>query len=498
MYYLLGIDAGTTSFKGMLMDEQGNIVCNVSESYALLSPAISIIEFQTENYWDIFKKVIAKILKQSKVDPGYISALTIDSQGETLICLDEHGNPTRNAIVWMDNRSVKEAEKIRDTFGSTVVYGITGQPEVVATWPATKIMWIRDNQPNIFKNTRKFLMLEDYLIYKLTGEYVTEKSVTSSTIYLDINKGIWWNDMLDVIGINSEQLPHIKESGVPVGALSEEACISTGLSRNTIVVTGALDQIAGVIGSGNIYNGMVSETTGSCLAMCINTGTIPNLENGYKIPIHCHALQGKYCMMFWSQTAGILLNWFKDNFYEGLHNSNDIYGKMDFEADNVPAGCEGLLLLPHFEGTAFPHFNPHAKGVFYGLTLKHTRAHFVRAIMESIGFMLREQLDAAEKLGISTYEIRSSGGGAKSRLWNEIKADVTGKPIVTLKNTETACLGSAILAGVGIGLYESIEKACSKTVTELERYNPDICKASNYKKSYDMYRNLYSNLSVLF
>ncbi|HOJ10393.1 MAG TPA: FGGY family carbohydrate kinase [Clostridiales bacterium] len=556
MCYLLGIDAGTTSFKGILIDEKGNTICIAKENYSLLKSGDNggnndygnnnnIVEFRAEQYWEVFKKLINKILAYSEVRPEEIAGLAIDSQGETLICLDENGIPLRNAIVWMDNRSTEEASELREVFGIEKVYEITGQPELTSTWPATKMLWLSKHQKDVFKNTKKYLLLEDYLNYRLTGKYVTEKSLVSSSLYFDIHKGQWWEEILNYIGITVDQLPEIKESGQPIGVLTEEACRETGLSRNTIVVTGALDQLAGIIGAGNIYDNIVTESTGTCLAMCMNAGSPPVYNEKLKIPCHYHAISDKYCLLFWSQTAGIILEWFKDNFYfldnsinsnsirynennyikknedsyskqsgqnsynsakqnenketkYGIYSHNNIYKIIDDEAAKVPPGSEGLILLPHLNGSATPHFNPFATGVFYGVTLNHTRAHFARAIMEAVGYMLKEHIETAESFETEVKEIRSIGGGAKSTLWNQIKADITGKEIITLENTETASLGAAILAGLGTGIFKDLESACKKCIKIKDRYYPDTSKTLIYQSSYEKYKELYNSVYPLF
>jgi len=540
MKYLLGIDAGTTSMKGMLIDEYGNKVCLASENYDLITQSKFEVEIHAETYWKAFKNIIAGILSISKINPEDIKAISVDSQGETLICVDEKGEPLRKAIVWLDNRSTLEAEEIRNNFNMEEIFNRTGQPEVAATWPATKILWLRKNEKHIFEKTKKYLLVGDYINYKLTGKYVTDKSLISSTLYFDIREGKWWKEILDFIGITEEQLPYIEDSGIQIDSLTYEAVRETGLSKNTIVVTGALDQMAGAIGAGNIYSEVISESTGTCLAVCVNIqNPIPYSEQ-YRIPCHCNALSccnalldksgsgsniqnvlinnhNQYSLLFWSQTAGVILEWYKDNFYknheimsnncdhnipeDNKYNKNSdstIFQQIDCEAAKINPGSDGLILLPHFSGSAVPYFNPRAKGVFFGITLNHTKAHFARAIMEAIGFMLREHIETAEGFGIEIKEIRTLGGGAKSSLWNQIKADITGKEIITLENTETTSLGSAILAGIGTGVFKNIEDACKKCVKIKERYYPNAANAAIYEEAYEKYKKIYKSIGHLY
>lgn len=503
MNYLLGIDAGTTSFKGVLFDENGRQIASAKQDYGLLMPGPDLVEFDAEEYWNICCSVVKSILSKTDTDLKNIKALSISSQGETLICVDKTGKPLRNAIVWLDNRSGREADIIRDSFGIEKVYNTTGQPEIVATWPATKILWLKRNEPELAGKTHKFLLLEDYLLYRLTGRYVSEKSLLCSSLLLDIHKGRWWKEMLDFIGISTDCLPEIKDSGEVAGVLTKQACSDTGLSGGTIAVMGALDQTAGMIGAGNIKPGMVSETTGTCLAICANIDEPLLFDPKVKVTCQYHAIPNKYYLLFWCQTAGVVLRWFKDNFYRleeqaCSQSGESIFQLIDEEASKVSPGSEGLILLPHLSGAASPEYNPCAKGVFFGFTLMHTRPHFARSILEAIGYMLEKNIRILESLEVDIKAIHSLGGGAQSRLWNSIKADVTGKTVFTLKNDETACLGAAILAGVGAGVYDSIEAACMNAVEINGKAVPDPVNREIYKKAYIKYEQLYESLTGIF
>ncbi len=503
MKYLLGLDAGTSSFKAALFDEEGKIITSYSEDYSLTVPAPSIVEFCPEAYWNICKNVLTRIVKNINSAAVDIKAMAISSQGETLICLDRDGKPLRNAIVWLDNRSDAEADILREKFGVQKVYEVTGQSEVVATWPATKILWLRKNEPEVFNKTYKFLLLEDYLIYRLTGRYAAEKSLLCSSLLFDIHRGCWWEEMLDYLHIRPEQLPQINESGTVVGSLTEEAGKETGLAKGTLVVTGALDQTAGLIGAGNLKPGAVLETTGSCLAVCANIRKPIPYHPALKLTCQAHAIPGRYYLLFWAQTAGIVLKWFKENFYkleeeQAAAAGKSIFQIMDQEAMNVPAGSEGLLMLPHLSGAACPEYNPYARGVFSGFTLMHTRPHFVRAAMESVAYMINRYIKILEELGIFVDEIHSFGGGSRSKLWNSIKADVTGKTFATVKSEENTCLGAAILAGAGSGIFSSIESACSRLVEIHTKFEPDPNHLEVYLKGYDSYLKLYKSLENMF
>jgi xylulokinase len=428
-------------------------------------------------------------------------AVAISSQGETIVPVDKHIKPLRPAIVWLDRRSAVEAEKISIEFENDDLFSITGQPASDPSWPASRIMWIKNKEPDIFEKAYKFLLLKDYIAFKLTGNIFGESTLYNSTYYYDINRLEYYQPMLDYLGINQNRLPPIVYSGTVMGNISNRASKMTGLSVTTKFVSGAMDQVAGAVGAGNISQGIVTETTGSAFAMIVTTDD-PIIDKVGKLPCQLHAINGKYCLMPFSNTGGMVLKWFKDNFFNHEHTKKlknaGIYDLMTSEASEVPAGSEGLIMLPHISGAFFPENNPRAKGVFFGININHTRAHFVRAILESIGYMLKKDLEIFQKNKIKINNLISMGGGAKSSLWNQIKADITGLETHIPENTETALLGAAIIAGVGIGVYKDFNTAVKSVVRMKKKYTPDNAIKDVYNSSYKKYIELYNNLESLF
>ncbi|MBR2926504.1 MAG: hypothetical protein IKC31_02875 [Clostridia bacterium] len=449
-YRLLGIDIGTTSLKAAVFDENGTRLALKSRDYTLDTVG-DFIEFDANAYLRMCDEVIDELTQEC----GTLDAISVDTQGETLIFTDEDGTPLCPAIVWLDNRAQEEAESIRERFGNEKVYAVTGQPEITAGWPASKILWLRRNRPEIFSKVKKIFLLEDWVLYHLTGSFVSEPTVQSSTIYFDVTKKAWWDGMLEFLGITPKMLPRIVPSATVVGNY-----------KGAAVVSGALDQIAGTVGAGCVQNSIISEMTGTIMAICVMTDRMPPYRADSIVPCHLHAIGDKYCLILWSSTAGMALKWFRNNLAEQFS-----FKELDLLAKEIPAGCEGLTVLPYFCGSTMPKYNPLATATFSGLTLAHTRGHFARAIMEAVAYTLKQNLDyvGADEV----REIRITGGGASSPLWAQMKADVTGRTLFTLSESETACLGCAAFASVGLGIYPSIEDAVRAMVKADRKYSPD-------------------------
>ena len=433
MKHLLGVDIGTTSLKACVFDEKGKEITSVTKSYTLVTDG-GFVELPADKFFEMFCEAYEEIKTKTHVD-----AIAVDTQGETLVFLDENNAPLMNAIIWLDNRATEEAKDIEEKFGLKKVYEITGQTEVPAGYPAPKVLWLKRHRPGIFARVRKILLLEDWLIFKMTGQFASSRSLYSSSLYMDVNTGDYWDEMLGFIGVSRDYMPTLCESGTLVGYFDGKP-----------VSTGALDQIAGFIGSGITAEGSVSEMTGTALAVCAMSTRVPPYYEGIKVPCY-YVAKDKYCLLMWAPTAGMALEWFKKTFCPEIS-----FRKLDEEAAKIPLGSEGLVVSPNMCGSVMPIVDPDMKGGCYGIGLSHTRGHFARAVMESVACLLRQYL---EYLGVPTYEIISIGGGSRSQLWLQIKADVTGKEIHTLVNKETGCLGSAICAGVGAGIFADVVSA---------------------------------------
>lgn len=484
MNYILALDAGTTSLKGVLFDAAGNSLASELIEYDLEKPRPDVVELDSEVYWRALGGVVRKILAKSRVEPRQIAALGVTSQGETLTVVDREGRPLRRSIVWLDNRSRAEAHEIAERFDGDELYRTTGQQEVLPTWPAARIAWLRRHEPHIFQRAHKYLLLEDYLIYRLTGRYATDRALNASTLYFDIAANRWWQPMLEYLGIGEEQLPQLKSSGEPVGALSAAAAAELGLNAETIVVAAPIDQVAGAVGAGNIRPGIVTETTGTTLALCA-TLSEPAYDPQLRVALNGHAVRDHYVLLPWAPTAGMVLRWFRDELGGGTD-----YERLCREAAAVPPGCEGLTVLPHLSGAGCPQPDPDMRGVFWGLTLAHGRGHLARGILEAVAFMLHGNIELLEELGGEATEIRSLGGAARSDLWLQIKADVCQRDLVVMQCEESACLGVALLACVGLGIYRDLNEAAEHMVRVKKQVWFDPDKAEVYNRAYQQFLEL--------
>jgi sugar (pentulose or hexulose) kinase len=506
MALLLGIDAGTTSVKAGLFDPEGRCLGVARQEYQLSTPRPDWAELDPVVYWRACLRTTHDVLRASGATPDEVIALSVSSQGETVIAVDAAGQPVYPAIVWLDNRASEQARILSEKFGHDA-YRVTGIPEVIPTWTACKIRWLRDNAPQAFARAAKFLLVQDYLVWQLTGQYATNGSIACTSLYFDIVQGTWWQAVLGEIGIGSSQLPQLTQAGTHIANLSQEASEHLGLPTSVQVVGGGMDQSVGAIGAGNIRPGIVSETTGAALTIQA-TITSGDTDPNQVVPVYRHSVPGSYLFVPVCPTAGMAYKWFKDTFGTGQTNGSSqddsaAYQMLNDLAAQAPPGCDGLVMLPHLMGAYSPDPNPLARGSFTGFTLSHGRSHFARAIQEGVAFLLKRNLEALERAGIKVQEIRSTGGGARSALWNQIKANVAGVPVITLETEETALLGNAILAGIASGVFRSIAEGCAAMVATKERIPPnqEVGQYADYYRRYcdldavlaDYYRRQYAD-----
>lgn len=499
---ILSIDLGTSNLKCAVFDLNGKEIDQESIEYNLYTPENDIVENDAELYWDNLVSIMRNVTNRLGEKAKKITVIVTCSQGETIVPIDKNGKPLRNAIVWIDTRSTKEAEDIRNNFDIDYLYTKTGYSDVDPSLPATRILWIKKNQKDIFDKTYKFLLLEDFIVFKLTGKFAGEASVYSSSYYYDIIKFDYIDEMLDFIGITREKLPEVLRPGSVVANINREIAKNLGLSDNVKVVIGAMDQVCGAVGAGNIFNGVITETTGSAFVMVVTIDK-PIFNTKYKLPCLPHAVSGLYTLMPYSSTGGMVLKWFKDKFCveesrKARAENISVFKILDRLAGSIQPGSDGLVMLPFIAGALFPEYNPEAKGVFFGFSINHGKSHFIRSILEALGYMMRKDLSVIESLGFQINEIISIGGGADSKLWSQIKADICKKPIKIPEYTESALLGSAILAASATGLFDDIKQAISSFIKIKDIYYPDKDNEIIYNRNYKKYIKIYDKLKALF
>ena len=482
MNYYLGLDIGTTGVKAALFTPAGAMAGAGLAEYTLETPAPDIVELDPAVYWESAKKAIIQAVAQAKISPGAIRSVGVTGQAETLIFTDEKGTPVRKAIVWLDNRAHEEAAELEKQFTTEALFRLSGQTEMLPCWPAAKILYLRRREPEIFAKTAKFLMVEDFIFHKLTGKFATCRGLMPSSLYYDIRSGEYDKEMLAALGITADRLPELKDSGEIVGE-----CVANDslLAPGTLAVAAPIDHVCGNLGSGCSGSGMISETTGCTLALC---AAFPHLvyDEQKRLSTYLGFAPGSYVLLPWAPTAGMLLKHFRDEFSGGAS-----YEEFDAMAAAVPAGSEGLILLPHCAGAISPDCNPAARGVAWGITLAHKRGHWARAIMESVAYLLRDNVEALRAMGAQIDEIRSLGGASRSALWLQIKADVLNLPVTVTQCQEATSLGAAILGAVSCGDFPNIAQAVERMVKVAARIEPgkksDI---ETYEKSFKEYQKL--------
>ena len=486
--YIITLDLGTTLIKFGLFNSNLETICNHSIKYEL-DIDNGFVEFDAEKYWHICKKGIMGLLSKSKIKPKEVVSISLCSQAETLVVLGKNNKPLRKAISWLDSRSQNECNILKANFDINKSYKITGQADIITTWTITKLLWIKNHEKEIFKKSFKYLLLKDYIIYKFTGKFVSEYTIYNYTYYLDVINKKFWEDILRFVNIDIDQLPLLIEPGKNAGTLTGENLKEFNFSNDVQLNVGAIDQMAGMIGVGNVKEGIISETTGTVIA--ISSVVNKPLINKYKIPFSYNAVPNTYIISITCESGGISLEWFKDNFYR---NSN--YGFIDEEVEKLPPGSGGLIFLPYIVGVNSPEFNPKAKGVFYGINIAHKKAHFARSVMEGLVYLIKKNLEYLKKINIDSDRIISVGGGSKSRIWNQIKADVLNKEIITMDIHEQASLGAALMAAVEMGFYKNLQNAADGIAVIKEIYYPH--PKPLYRKNYKIFLELYKNLEIIF
>ena len=497
---VLAIDAGTTGVRSMLFDETGSVLGKAYSEYESMYPSPSWVEQDAESWWLKSCKTIKNAMTNASLSPEKVVSVSVTNQRETIVPIAEDGIPLRNAIVWQDRRTIPQCNWICKQISQDEVYSITGLT-VDPYFSAPKILWIKENEVSSFKNANKFLLVHDYLIYRLSDMLITDFSNASRTMLFDVRRGIWSERMLEVLGIPKEKLPTPVEPGVRVGEITARAARDTGLKEGTPVVAGGGDQQCAALGVGVVREGMLKSTTGTGTFMLAHSKTV-RLDPGRRVLCSRHVVPNSFVVEASMFTTGSALKWFRDNLGSEekalAHDMGvDPYEVITKEASTIPAGSEGVIHIPHFVGAGAPNWNPHSRGIFAGLALGHTRAHIVRSILEGVSYEIRTNVEVMRELGLPSKEVRVTGGAARSETWMQIQADILRTPVIRTRMEEATAVGAAILAFKGIGIFKSVAQAAEEMVKTLPPLVPTKETLAVYQKGYKKFKELYAAISDL-
>ncbi|MBR2187979.1 MAG: hypothetical protein IJ860_01015 [Eubacterium sp.] len=492
MKKFITLDVGTTAVKAAIFSEDLKLLASAVREYRLDAPGKGLLELNPDVYWDNAVAGIRQILEETGTAADEVASVTCTTQGETLIPVDEEGNALHNAVIWLDSRAQAEADEIAKSITPEQFYSKTGVPEINGYCPVAKLLWFKRNLPECYDRTHKFLLLEDYLVFRLSGKFVTNPSIMCTTGYFDIRNNELWSEILEVSGIDPQKIAEILPCGAVVSGLTDRAASELGLTTDTAVTTGAMDQTAGAVGAANVREGVVSETTGTAMVIAA-TAKEPQLDHLSAVNVYTHAIPGLYLNISMVQTAGMVQKWFRDELCQDLEGSA-AFAEMSSLAAAAPPLSRGVMLYPHFTGIQEPANDPDARGVFFGIGLDADRGCLIRAIYEGIGYALRENL---ELMGLKPERIVSLGGGSKSDIWNQIKADICGAAVEVPVISEAASLGAAILGGVATGILPDIVSA-AEMVEKDRQYPPMAGNTELYEKGYRKYCAMYERFAPLF
>jgi len=492
MTYFLGIDTSTTSSKALLIDEQGHVVALASNPHTLQTPKPLWSEQDPHEWWDAVSASIKSVLDQAGIGGEGVGAVGLTGQMHGLILLDDAGNVLRPAILWNDQRTQAQCDEIHQTVGREKFIRITGNVALTG-FTAPKILWVKENEPEVFAKARHVLLPKDYVRYKLTGEYAMDKADGSGTVLFDLKARDWSDEVLSALEIPRAWMPRTFEGMEFTGYVTGEAASLTGLKVGTPVAAGGGDQAAGAVGVGAVEPGIVGLTVGTSGVVFATTPSAL-IEPEGRLHAFCHAVPGMWHFMGVMLSAAGSLQWYRDTL--ASHISFDDLLK---EAEPIPAGSEGLQFLPYLSGERTPHPDPLARGAFIGLTLRHSRAHMTRAVLEGVSFGLKDSFTLIQNAGLGEItQVRASGGGTKGALWRQIMASVLNAELVTVNTTEGGAYGAALLAGVGAGAWDNVVSACKMCIQITGSTQPDSSQVEAYKETYAVYRILYPALKVSF
>ncbi len=490
--YFLGIDTSTTSSKALLIDTRGVVVASSSSPHTMQIPQPLWSEQDPREWWQAVVASIRAVLEKAVVRGETVDAIGLTGQMHGLVLLDGAGEVLRPAILWNDQRTQSQCDEIHRRIGRDKFIQITGNVALTG-FTAPKILWVAQNEPDVFARVKHVLLPKDYIRYCLTGEYAMDKADGSGTVLFDLKARNWSDEILSSLEVPAVWMPPTFEGCEFTGRLTAEAARLTGLKNGTPVAAGGGDQAAQAVGVGAVEPGVVALTVGTSGVVFATTPTAL-IEPEGRLHAFCHAVPGMWHFMGVMLSAAGSLQWYRDTLAPGLS-----FDDLIKESETVPAGSEGLQFLPYLSGERTPYPDPLARGAFIGLTLRHGRGHMTRAVLEGVAFGLKDGFALIQNAGLGTItQVRASGGGTRSALWRQILADIMETELVTVNTTEGAAFGAALLSGVGSGAWSSVPAACKASVRITGSTQPDQGHIKPYRTAYGLYRELYPALKSTF
>jgi xylulokinase len=496
MSYMMGIDVGTTGTRAVIVRPDGRVMGAATGDHQPMRMAKpGWAEQDPEDWWQATIRAVRAALNTAKLTGADIAAVGLSGQMHGVVLLDKDNVILHPALLWCDQRSQAQCDWITRRVGAQRLIQLVLNPALTG-FSAPKLLWIRDNEPQVYERAAHFLLPKDFVRFRLTGEFSTDVSDASGTLLFDVANRRWSQEVLTALDIGPALLPPAHESTEVTGEITRETALLTGLKTGTPVVAGGGDQASSAVGNGIVLPGLTSATLGTSGVIFSYTKS-PTLDPGGRIHTFCHAVPGKWHVMGVTQGAGLSLRWFREHlgaaetWYAGQSGA-DPYDLIIKEAEKIPPGSDGLLFLPYLMGERTPHLDARARGMWFGLTAAHTRGHLIRSILEGVAFSLRDSLEIFKELQIPVRQIRASGGGSRSPLWRQIQADIYGRDLVTLQESEGSAFGAALLAGVGGKVYASVEESAKAAIEIRERVAPEPAAAATYDRLYQVYRSLYA------
>ena len=499
--YLIGVDLGTSATKTILIDENGTIIASASCAYPMYQPENGWAEQNPQDWKNAALSTIKEVMKNSGVDAEKVVGIGLSGQMHGLVMLDENNELVDNAIIWCDQRSSIQTEEMLDLLPMEKWIEISANPPI-AGWTAAKILWVKDNKPEVFQKCRHILLPKDYVRFILTGVFATDVSDASGMQLLDVKNRCWSEKLMDVLGLDKNLFAEVHESQEITGYLLPEIAKECGLSAQTAVVAGGSDNACAGIGTGIVRQGEAFTSIGTSAVVYSHLDQYTEIPGG-GLHLCCCAVPGCWHTMGGPQSAGLSLEWFKDKFCQDIIHQADAEGESFYNAltkmvEQVSIGSEKLIYLPFLMGERTPHIDPLYRGAFLGLNVVHTQAHMLRAIMEGIAYCLADCNNVLKSQGVNVVSMRSCGGGSRSMVWRKIMAALYQCNICTLQQEEGPAYGAALLAGAGTGVFSSVQDACDRFIKEKDTlaYNPE--EAETYRKYHAVYDSMCESLRADF